>query len=209
MTIAKYAPYKGSIQGLDNCGICLENFSSNDEIVAHDRQHSIHKKCIQDAVRGGIEHCPFCRAVIDTSSLFSWKERQMLAVRIVMKELKEEIVRGTKSGIVIGGIVGVALAVGLIGAIEIEAGGIGVSVARIAGIGTMHLSVRMAKAGTIVIRSIITGVVGGGLAAGGGVLGKTVGRIIGITEVEMRRTIILGGYMGGALGAARLLTRLL
>lgn len=80
-----------------DCGICLS--APDNEFVSHNwvdehgklNGHAFHKECIKEWVKI-TALCPFCKAPVEKSSLFSWKER-------CIKFLKEKIIAVKESAV--------------------------------------------------------------------------------------------------------------
>ncbi|HSW87502.1 MAG TPA: RING finger domain-containing protein [Rhabdochlamydiaceae bacterium] len=54
------------------CCICLQK--SEEDLQTHNDLHAMHKECIKVWAKNH-STCPVCRTDVDSSSLFSWKER--------------------------------------------------------------------------------------------------------------------------------------
>lgn len=78
----------------DNCSLCLIPLSNTCEteiqggIVAHglNRLHPGHRKCMQELAKVS-NLCPICRAPFDKHSLFTWKDRVVMDMKLVIKNI--------------------------------------------------------------------------------------------------------------------------
>ena len=84
------------------CGICKETLDQ--DVIAHDKggiKHPFHKKCVIAWLKIN-SSCPYCRAVLDTTPLLSWKDTMVCYWN---KYKQFEVIYMVAIGIVLGALV--------------------------------------------------------------------------------------------------------
>ncbi|MEI6242683.1 MAG: RING-H2 finger protein [Chlamydiota bacterium] len=186
----------------DSCVICRE-FLGGAEVVAHNgtggSKHPMHKACVRKWIKIN-PSCPFCRKSINARSLFSWKDKMVLAIKTNSDKFSAILIVG---GGILASINSIKKNPGIIRAVVIrspEEVVSGIIAAAIGGLAT--------KGALESEASLVDGITFGSfMGIGVGVLANIMMGIVqtsirGIVTVEAAKGLgpILGGLAGTVMG---------
>jgi hypothetical protein len=133
-----YETFSPNLKEKRKCPVCLDSISGNTQkYVAHQDLGQSHPICLPcaKAVAAVTDKCPTCQFRVDASSLFTWKERNI----IELTHIKEDALHGIFHGLIHAISIGVLIGGGAVdtGMKAIEAGKGSVAVDQAIGIGVI------------------------------------------------------------------------
>lgn len=155
-----------------DCSICHDDMLGK-PALAHGKCEPLHEACLKTWLEVS-KTCPLCRGTVDVDSLFSWKERALIPLKVIIKDVRIAA--------------GIAVGVGAIAARSMLANAIVIKHWE-ERIPREMVEIRASEVALIIAAAAVTGALAGTLAE------------VAVARVEERLSIVARG--GGLLIAAR------